>query len=393
MEAALIWAEIDLAAVAHNVRVLRDQTAAGTGFMAVVKADAYGHGAAAVARRALAAGADWLGVARLGEALALREAGIDAPILVFGHTPPSETPTLLAHDLAATVWDYPTAVDFSDAAAAQGETVRLHLKVDTGMGRLGLRPGVPRLSVTGKAVEGNPVFTVESIARLPGIRLEGVYTHFAAADHADATFAHEQLERFTEFLDHLHFAGIEIPLRHAANSAATIALPASHLDLVRCGIALYGLHPSPDVGPGRVELRPAMSLKCRIVQVKSVEAGTPVSYGMTYTTPEPTRIATVAAGYADGLCRRLSSRGEMIVGGRRVPIVGRVCMDLTMLDVGAVPEADAGGEAVIFGRQGDARLPVEDVADLLDTINYEVVCAVGARVPRVYVDEPPQPAP
>ena len=385
MEAALIWAEIDLDAIAHNVRTLRQQTASGTRFMAVVKADAYGHGALAVARQALAAGADWLGVARVAEAVALRRAGIAAPILVFGYTPPEATATLMTHDLVATVWDYQTALDYSDAAAAQGGALRLHLKVDTGMGRLGLSPEVPRLSVTGKAVEGNPVFTVESIARLPGVRLEGIYTHFAAADHADKTFALEQLERFTDFLDHLHFAGIDLPLRHAANSAAIIDLPASHLDMVRCGVSLYGLAPSAAVDIARLALKPAMALKCRIVQIKTVDAGFPVSYGMTYTTTAPTTIATVAAGYADGLNRRLSSRGEMLVRGRRVPIVGRVCMDLTMLDVGGVPEARQGDAAVIFGSQDGAVLPVEDVARSLETINYEVVTGVGARVPRVHV--------
>ncbi|RLB94019.1 MAG: alanine racemase, partial [Deltaproteobacteria bacterium] len=214
-------------------------------------------------------------------------------------------------------------------------------------------------------------------------------THFAAADHADRSFTLDQLERFTDFLDHLYYAGIEIPLRHAANSAATIALPDSHLDMVRCGIAIYGLYPSAAVGPGQVALTPAMAFKCRVVQVKAVEAGFPVSYGMTHVTEASTVIATVAAGYADGLSRRLSNSGEMLVRGRRVPIVGRVCMDLTMLDTGAVPDAQVGDEVVIFGRQGDETICVDDVAAKLGTINYEVVTGVGARVPRVYRSNPP----
>jgi alanine racemase len=259
------------------------------------------------------------------------------------------------------------------------------------MGRLGMLPELRSFSATGKAVSGNPVFVADAIAHLPGIALEGVYTHFAAADHADQGFALAQLERFTDFLDHLYYAGIEIPLRHAANSAATITLPDAHLDMVRCGIALYGLYPSAAVGPARVALTPAMRLKCRIVQVKAVEAGFPVSYGMTHVTEAPTVIATVAAGYADGLSRRLSNAGEMLVGGRRVPIVGRICMDLTMVDTGGVPEAQVGDEAVIFGAQGEEMITVDEVAARLGTINYEVVTGVAARVPRVYLQKAAEP--
>lgn len=385
MDAALIWAEIDLDAIAANIRALKSLTAEGTRFMAVVKADAYGHGAVAVARQALAAGADWLAVARVDEGVALRRAGIGAPILVFGYTPPASAADLLAHDLAATVYDFDTAQAYSRVAVTTDRNLRLHLKVDTGMGRLGMLPELRSFSATGKAVSGNPVFVADAIAHLPGIELEGVYTHFAAADHADQGFAREQLQRFTDFLDHLYYAGLEIPLRHAANSAATIALPESHLDMVRCGVAIYGLYPSAAVGPGRVALTPAMALKCRIVQVKAVEAGIPVGYGMTHVTQAPTVIATVAAGYADGLSRRLSNAGEMLVGGRRVPIVGRVCMDLTTLDTGGVPEAQVGDEAVIFGRQGEGMITVDEVAARLGTINYEVVTGVAARVPRVYL--------
>jgi alanine racemase len=384
VDTALIWAEIDLDAISSNIRALRSMTAEGTRFMAVVKADAYGHGALAVARQALAAGADWLAVARLEEGIALRQAGIQAPILVFGYTPPALAADLLAHDLTATVYDFDTARAYSQVAVTTDRNLRVHLKVDTGMGRLGLRPELGGFSATGKAVSGNPVFVVDAIAHLPGIELEGVYTHFAAADHPDQGFASAQLERFTDFLDHLYYAGIEVPLRHAANSAATITLPDSHLDMVRCGVAMYGLYPSAAVGPERIPLTPAMAFKCRIVQLKRVEAGFAVSYGMTHVTEASTVIATVAAGYADGLSRRLSNAGEMLVRGRRVPIVGRVCMDLTMLDTGAVPEAEVGDEAVIFGRQGEETISVDEVAARLGTIHYEVVTGVAARVPRFY---------
>lgn len=387
VDAALIWAEIDLDAISSNIRALRSMTAEGTRFMAVVKADAYGHGAVAVARQALAAGADRLAVARLDEGIALRRAGIQAPVLVFGYTPPASAADLLANDLTATVYDFDTAQAYSRVAVTTDRDLRVHLKVDTGMGRLGLRPEVRGFSATGKAVSGNPVFVADAIAHLPGIRLEGVYTHFAAADHADQRFTLAQLEKFTDFLDRLYYAGLEVPLRHAANSAATITLPDAHLDMVRCGIAMYGLYPSAAVGPERITLTPAMALKCRIVQIKAVEAGFAVSYGMTHVTEAPTVIATVAAGYADGLSRRLSNAGEMLVRGRRVPIVGRVCMDLTMLDTGAVPAAELGDEAVVFGRQGEELISVDEVAARLDTINYEVVTGVAARVPRIYLQD------
>ncbi len=386
METALTWAEVDLDAIAHNISALRQLTSPPTRFMAVVKANAYGHGAVAVAWQALAAGADWLGVARLEEGVQLRQAGIRAPILIFGYTPPEAAGILLANDLTATVYSFETAKAYSEAAGAAGHTLKVHLKVDTGMGRLGLMPEVFNFSPTGKAVSGNPVFAVEAIAHLPGIELEGVYTHFPAADQKDKNPTLDQLEKFTDFLDHLHFAGLSIPIRHAANSAALMEMPETHFDMVRCGIALYGLYPSDEVDRSRVALKPAMTLKTRVVHVKSVPAGFHVSYGMTYTTEQPTVIATVGAGYADGLSRRFSSAGQMLVGGRRAPIAGRICMDMCMLDAGPDAQIDVGDEAVIFGRQAEAELSADEVARILGTINYEVVTTVGARVPRVHLN-------
>ena len=386
MEAPLTWAEVDLDAIAHNISALRGLTKPTTHFMAVVKANAYGHGAVAVAWQALAAGADWLGVARVHEGVELRQAGIRAPILIFGYTPPREAPALLTHDLTATVYSFETASAYSEAACAAGRTLRVHLKVDTGMGRLGLIPEVFNLSPTGKAVSGNPVFEADAIAHLPGIELEGVYTHFAAADHADTSYTLAQLEKFNDFLDHLHFAGLSVPIRHAANSAALIRMPKTHFDMVRCGIAMYGLYPSDAVDRDQIVLRPAMEWKSHAIHVKHVPAGFHVSYGMTYTTDRPTVIATVPVGYADGLNRRLSSTGAMLAGGRRVPIVGRVCMDLTMLDLGPDANLSVGDEVVVIGRQGDAVLTADEMAGTLGTINYEVVTTVAARVPRVHLN-------
>ncbi|MCU0604033.1 MAG: alanine racemase [Desulfobacterales bacterium] len=381
----LIWAEVDLGAVAHNVRELRRCADPRAKVMAVVKADGYGHGAVEVARTALANGAEWLGVARLPEAVPLREAGFDVPILVFGYTPPAEAGRLIDLDLRQSVYSAAAARAYSAVAAALGQRIRVHLKVDTGMGRLGMVPATLSGKTPGHAVGEDFIREATAIARLPGLETEGIFTHFAASDSADTSYAERQLSLFLEVLAALRAAGLEFALRHAANSAAVIALPASHLDLVRPGIALYGLKPSDEVDLAAVSLKPAMALKTRIIHLKPVPAGTCISYGMTYRTPSPTVIATVPAGYADGFRRLFSSRGEMLVGGRRVPVVGRVCMDLTMLDVGSVPGVRVEDEVVVFGRQGGASISADDLARALGTINYEIVCDLTARVPRVYL--------
>jgi alanine racemase len=381
---ALVWAEIDLGAVAHNVRELRRRTDPGAKLMAVVKANGYGHGALEVARAALASGAEWLAVARLPEAIPLRKAGIDAPILVFGYTPPAEAGRLVDFDLRQSVYSLAAAQAYSAAAAARGRRIRVHLKVDTGMGRLGLVPAALRAEARGDAAGGEFIREVAAIAGLPGIEAEGIFTHFAASDSADKSYADRQLALFLDVLQVLRAHGLEFPLRHAANSAAVIQLPESHLDLVRPGIALYGLKPSQEVDLTGIALKPAMALKTRVIHLKSVPAGTCISYGMTYRTPAPTVIATIPVGYADGYRRLFSSRGEMLVRGRRAPVVGRVCMDLSMLDVGAVPGVQVEDEVVIFGKQGGGFIAADEIAQILGTINYEIVCDVAARVPRVY---------
>ncbi len=384
MESHLIWAEVDLTAVGHNVAELRRIASPAARLMAVVKADGYGHGAPEVARTALANGAEWLGVARLAEGVSLRRAGLDAPILVFGFTPPAAAGELADFDLRQSVYALPAAEAYSAAAAARGRRIRVHLKVDTGMGRLGLVPAALSGHGPGDPVGEELVREATAIARLPGLELEAIFTHFAAADSADLSSAEEQLARFLEVVSALKARGLEFKIRHAANSAGLIALPHAHLDLVRPGIALYGLRPSAEIDLSAVSLRPAMALKTRIIHLKTVPAGTTVSYGMTYRTPAPTRIATIPAGYADGYRRQLSARGVMLVGGRRVPVVGRVCMDLTMLDVGGVPDVRVGEEVVIFGRQGPEVIPADEIAAALGTINYEIVCDLTARVARVY---------
>ena len=376
-----IWAEIDLDAIANNVHELRLATRVEARLMAVVKANAYGHGTDAVARTALENGADCLGVSRIGEAIALREAGFKVPILIFGRTPPSLAPEIAAHDLTATIYDLPTAKVFSKSADARGETIRVHLKVDTGMGRLGILPD-SRRPTNDRSSALQEVF---DICRLPGLEVEGIYTHFASSDSADKSFALYQLEQFNVFLNHLEKAGLTFAVRHAANSAAVIEMPEAHFDLVRPGISLYGLPPSSEVDLSNMRLIPAMTLKAKVSHVKSVDADLKVSYGSTWEAPGPTVIATVPVGYGDGYSRLLSNRGEMLLEGHKAPIAGRVCMDQTMLDVGHIPDVRVGDEVVIIGRQKNAAVLADDIAAHLGTINYEVVTSIMARVPRIYL--------
>ncbi len=385
MESQPTWAEVDLRALSNNVKELRRITSPEARLMAVVKADAYGHGALEVANTALENGADFLAVARLDEALYLRKAGVGAPILVLGYTPPEHSHIVIEHDLLQTVYAFEAADALSSAASRLKKKAVVHIKIDTGMGRLGLIPDNPRISILGKHLHGSALRDVESIAALPNVEVQGMFTHFASADSKDKSYAFQQMERFLDFLDKLKVSGIEIPIRHAANSAALIDLPETHLDMVRPGISLYGFYPSAEVKKDSVNLIPAMSFKTRVVQVKRVPAGFPVSYGMTYQTEKPTVIATVSVGYADGLNRLLSSRGKMLVKGMRADIAGRVCMDLTLLDVGHIPDVGIGDEVVIFGRQGQGEITVDEIAESINTINYEIVTSISSRVKRYYL--------
>jgi alanine racemase len=346
--------------------------------MAVVKADGYGHGAVAVAHTALACGAQRLAVARLGEARRLRAAGIAAPVLLFGALAPGDVKEALELELTLAVSSLPLAEALATEARRLGGRLRVHLKVDTGMGRLGFQPrGL-------NALHPEAAGDIVRVVRLPGLECEGIFTHFANADNEDKRHAWGQFALFQELLQRLHSQGVAFALRHAANSAALIEMPATHLDLVRPGIAIYGFYPSEALERSRIDLRPAMRLISTIIQVKQVPPGFAVSYGSTHVTAQPATIATVPIGYADGYNRRLSSRGQMLVHGVRAPILGRVCMDLTMIDVSHIPQVAEGDEAVLFGSQGDACLPADELAARLDTIHYEIVSAITSRVPRVY---------
>lgn len=376
------WAEVDLGRLAHNVRLLRARLQPGAKLMAVVKADGYGHGAVAAARAALAAGAEWLGVAILEEGLALRRAGLRAPVLVMGWTPAERAAEVVASGLDQAVTAASDAAALAEAGLAAGRPARIHAKVDTGMGRLGW----PVRDGAGLAAAASEI---AQVARLPGADLVGVFTHLAAADDADLGEARRQVTRFRTLLEALATRGVRPALRHCANTAALLRLPEAHFDLCRPGIGLYGYAPSEHVpDPG---LLPVLSWHSRVAFVKELHPGDAVSYNATYVATGLERVATLPVGYADGLRRALSGRGHVLLGGRPAPIRGRVCMDQTVVSVEGCGPVRAGDVAVLLGEQGACRQWADAMAAQLGTISYEVLCAVGTRVPRVYVGEPGAP--
>lgn len=369
------WAEIDLAAIAHNISELRRVMKPDARIMAVVKANAYGHGAVPVSKVVLANGADYLGVAILQEARELREAGIDAPILILGYTPDEQVQEVVELEITQTVYSYAAAEAISRAAQKAGKTVKVHIKADTGMGRIGF------ISEIGTPEE------IVRIAGLPGIEVEGMFTHFSVADSRDKEYTSLQFDRFRHLDSQLAALGLDIPVKHAANTAAVIDLPEMHLNMVRVGIGIYGLYPSNEVLKDKVDLKPALSLKTRIAQVKTVGPGASISYGRTYITDRETRIATIPLGYADGYTRLFSNRVSAILHGRRVPQIGNVCMDQFMIDVTDVPEAETGDQVILIGRQGTEEITVDELGDIIGTINYEIVCMLSERIPRLYIGE------
>ncbi len=364
------WAEVNLSAVARNVGYLKSLMPPGARLCAVVKADGYGHGAAAVARAARAGGADRLAVAFAEEGIELRRQGITAPILILGYTGPEGARRAVGWGLGVTVLSADNARLVSEAAVSQGRTARVHLKVDTGMSRLGISPA----EAPSAALE---------IAGLPGLELEGIFSHFAASDAADPAFAREQLGIFRAILERVESKGLRVPIRHMANSAGLLFLPEARLDMARPGISVYGLRASTEK-ESLSNLEPAMALRARVVQVRTVPAGTTVSYGRTFRAVRPTRLAVLPLGYADGVFRALSNRGSVGFPSGRAPIAGRVCMDQCMADVTDLPGVKEGDIATFFGPGGPS---AGEVADLLGTIDYEITCAVNKRVPRIYKEE------
>jgi alanine racemase len=334
--------------------------------LAVVKANAYGHGAVPASRALLAAGAEILGVATVEEGAELRKAGLRAPVVVLGLAQPAEAEVVVRQQLQPTVTSWAQVKALSRAAQSRRTTVGVHVKVDTGMGRIGLNPDAA-------------LAFIERLLAAPGIRLAGVFTHFAHADGRDLQLLNWQMQRLQTVTRSLPAA----VLVHAANSAAVINSPHTHASMVRPGLMLYGLYPAPNLRR-KVALKPALTWKTRIIELKTVPANTGLSYGHTYVTPRAARIATLPVGYADGFSRALSNLGQVLVGGKRCPVVGRVCMDMCLVDVTRVPDTAVGDEVVLIGTQGAASLPVEDMAECLHTITYEIVCTIGSRVPRLY---------
>lgn len=368
------WAEIDLDALVHNIGQVREQIGGGQRIMLVVKADGYGHGAVEVSRVAVRGGVEMLGVATLHEGVELRQAGIDAPIVILSPPMQSEVDGIAEYDLSCTVPSLAFARSLSQAFARIGKRGAVHVEVDTGMGRSGV--GVAEALLFAAVIE-----------KLPDLDLEGIFTHFPSSDE-DVEFTEEQVGRFVRLLARLAGKGIRVPLRHAGNSGAVLGIPGSYaspLNMVRPGIMVYGLYPSRGLA-GRLDLKPAMSFKSRIAQVRALPEGHPVSYGRSYITPKAMRVAVVPVGYGHGYSWRLSNGGEVLIRGRRAPVVGRVTMDVTMVDVDGVPEAGVGDEVVLFGRQGSEMISVDEVAQRSGTLNYEVICGIGKRVTRAYIE-------
>lgn len=363
----LQWLEIDLDALTHNIKALRDHLRVATKFMAVVKKNAYGFGAVAVSRAALEAGVDYLAVHALEEALELREAGIHAPLLILGPVLPGKADTVIKQRLAITVVDKELACALATAGQKLNAEIEVHVKVDTGLQRFGV------------SLEEAPEL-LSYLDTLPTLKVVGLYTHFSSADESDETPTKLQLGRFLKLAKLFP----QIKLLHAANSAATLQFPETHLDMVRVGISLYGYYPSAAVRKA-VTLKPALDLKTRVARVHSIKAGEGVSYGLTWVAPKDSIVALIPFGYGHGLSRLLSNKGEVLIRGKRAPIRGVVCMDQSIVDVTNIPDTRVGDEVTIIGRQGSEEVTAEEIAELTNTINYEVVTRLPAALPRLYL--------
>ena len=363
------YVKIDLDAIESNIDAIRAHT--GVDVMAVVKADAYGHGAVQVARL-LQNKCAFFGVSSILEAMELRRAGIYNPILILGHTPISAFPVLVQAEIRPTIYHYEAAVALSEEALRQEKTAAFHLAVDTGMSRIGFQATEEDADLCAK------------IAQLPSIQAEGIFSHFATADCADLTKARAQAERFDRFVDMLRQRGVEIPIRHMNNSAGLMNFE-NHYEMVRAGIVTYGMYPSEEVDPSLLAIRPALQWCSRVTHVKTLEPGREISYGGTYVTSAPTRVATVPVGYADGYRRSLSGRFYVLIRGKKAPILGRVCMDQLIVDVTGIPDVTLNDRVVLVGRSGDEAITMEQIASAADSFNYEFVCGISRRVPRIYV--------
>ncbi|WP_248733957.1 alanine racemase [Neobacillus rhizosphaerae] len=367
------WVEISLEKIRDNFLQFRQFVHPDSKIMAVVKADGYGHGGVEIATAAIDAGADYLGVALLDEALQLREDGILEPILILGYTPTRSIKVAILKNITITVFDHEVLDEIIVQSSILGKTARIHLKIDSGMSRIGVFSHEDALILAKKASAAPQVF------------LEGIFTHFAHADGEDTTYTNSQFKRFQSVVEYLANNDIHVPLKHCCNSAATMKYPEMHLDMVRVGVALYGMYPDSSLKNHLLQLKQAMSLKTKIAALKMVSVSQPISYGCTWKPDRESIIATLPLGYADGLSRLLSNHGEVLVLGQFSPITGRICMDQTMIDVTDIDHCHVGDEVTIFGHSLSSFQSVDQIAQLMGTINYEVVCLIGKRVPRVYV--------
>ncbi len=370
-----LWAEVNLDNLVYNVNRIKEIIKPPAQLMGIVKADAYGHGALAISRVLMEQGVGRLGVAILEEAVELRKGGIDIPILIMGYTPPEQFDKLLEFDIMPALYTWEDAQRLSALAEKEGKQARVHIKLDTGMGRIGMIPGEESLDV------------VSNIHRLPGIIIEGIFTHFSVADEKDKAYTEMQYKIFTEFIDALGQRGMDIPLCHAGNSAACIDLPGMHLNMVRPGIILYGIYPSDGVNKERISLKPVMTLKAKISHIKTVATGSTLGYGRKYTAAGESVIATLPVGYADGYTRLLSGKASVLVHGVKAPLAGNICMDQCMADVTGIDGVEAGDEVVLIGQQGGQDVTADELGRLIGTIGYEIICTISKRVPRVYVKE------
>ena len=363
-----VWIEVDLGAIRHNYQQVRQYVGPRQKILTVIKANAYGHGLLPVAQTLLAAGADLLGVASVAEGVALRRAAVGGKVFVMGQLLPDEAPLVVAHDLTQSVSDEAGAQALAQAAAVQEKPVAVHLKIDTGMGRYGVW-----------LEEAVPLF--RKLGRLPGLKTEGVFTHFSSAGR-NLQATQEQLSRFSRCIEDLNGAGLDAGIRHAANSAALLKFPESRWDLVRTGLLIYGASPVLQDLP--LELKPALSLKSRVRFIKKIQPGQTVSYGGTWKAERPSWVATLPVGYAHGYTRALSNKAELLIRGRRVPVIGRITMEDLMADVTQVPETAIGDEAVLIGRQGGETITAEELARHARTIPYEILVGLSPRISRIY---------
>ncbi|MGG7176854.1 alanine racemase [Clostridium paraputrificum] len=366
-----VWAEIDLDSIAENMRniktLVKDKEV-----IAVVKADAYGHGAIDVVPTLLENGASKLAVAVITEALELRSNDITAPIMILGYTPLEFAEELISNNIEQTVYDLEYAKKLSEVALSLGKKSKIHIALDTGMGRIGFIPNDKNFE------------DILEINTLEGIEIEGLFTHFSTSDEENKEYTHEQFSKIQKFSDMLIKNGINIPLKHASNSGAIIDLPETYLDAVRAGIILYGYYPSDEVKKDRLDIKPALTLKTKVCHVKELEKDMYISYGRTFKTNKKSIIATIPIGYADGYSRLLSGKAKVIINGEFAPVVGRICMDQCMVDVSHIKNVKVGDEVILLGKKGNLKFDADDIAEIMGTINYEVICMLKQRVPRVY---------